>query len=70
MALNLSGYAVDFKAVQEAVTRLSPFIHRTPIVTSGTADERVGRRLFFKAENLQQTGAFKIRGALNAVETL
>ncbi|XP_062518824.1 uncharacterized protein LOC134193965 [Corticium candelabrum] len=67
MALNLSGYAVDFKAVQEAVTRLSPFIHRTPIVTSGTADERVGRRLFFKAENLQQTGAFKIRGALNAV---
>jgi hypothetical protein len=65
--MNLSGYTTDFKAVREAYARLGPFIHRTPIMTSRTADERANRQLFFKAENLQKTGAFKIRGALNAV---
>ena len=44
--------------------------HRTPILTSRTLDEMAGRKVFFKCENLQRCGAFKFRGALNAVLSL
>ncbi|WP_246685474.1 threo-3-hydroxy-L-aspartate ammonia-lyase [Methylobacterium sp. WL103] len=44
--------------------------HRTPVLTSRTADERTGASLFFKAENLQRAGAFKFRGAYNAIAAL
>jgi threonine dehydratase/serine racemase len=53
--------------VQAAAVRIAPFVHRTPLVTCATLDERAGRRLFFKCEQLQKVGAFKFRGACNAV---
>ena len=56
--------------VRAAAARLHGIAHRTPVLTSRTADERVGARLFFKAENLQRGGAFKFRGASNAIAML
>ncbi|CAG5129470.1 unnamed protein product [Candidula unifasciata] len=58
---------VSLDDVKKAFERVSPFIHRTPVFTSSQADVRSGRSLFFKAENLQKTGAFKVRGALNSI---
>lgn len=51
----------------EAHDRIRPHIHRTPILTSTFVDEASGARIFFKCENLQRIGAFKIRGACNAI---
>jgi threonine dehydratase len=51
--------------VQAAARRLAGRIHRTPVVTCRSFDEATGHRVFFKCENLQRAGAFKIRGALN-----
>ena len=53
--------------VAAAARRLEGVAHRTPILRSRTADELLGAQLFFKCENLQRTGAFKIRGAYNAL---
>jgi threonine dehydratase len=47
--------------------RIAEHIHRTPVLTCGTFDAIAGRKLYFKCENLQKTGAFKARGACNAV---
>ncbi|XP_065834976.1 uncharacterized protein [Oscarella lobularis] len=63
-------HVVDLKAIQDAYARLSSFLHLTPVLTSTTVDEKIGRKVFFKAESFQKTGAFKIRGALNAVLSL
>lgn len=63
-------YACDLSAVQEAAERLNGAAHRTPVMTCGTLDRLAGRRLFFKCENLQKVGAFKYRGATNAVRKL
>ena len=60
----------DFAAVEAAARRIAGTAHRTPVVTSRTADEQTGGRLFFKCENLQRAGAFKFRGALNAIRSL
>ena len=60
----------DFEAIRSAHRRISPRIHRTPVVTSVSLDEIAGARLYFKCENLQKTGSFKIRGATNAVFSL
>lgn len=60
----------DFEAIREAHARIAPRIHRTPVVTSATLDDVAEARLFFKCENLQKTGSFKIRGATNAVFSL
>lgn len=60
----------DLKAIREACERISARIHRTPVVTCGSLDEMAGARLYFKCENLQKTGSFKIRGATNAVFSL
>jgi threonine dehydratase len=56
--------------VREAARRLKGHIHRTPVITSRSFDEASGQRVFFKCENLQRAGAFKIRGALNKLLSL
>lgn len=56
--------------VQAAARQLDGVAHRTPVMTSTTLDERVGGRVFLKAENLQRIGAFKFRGAYNAISRL
>jgi threonine dehydratase/serine racemase len=66
----MSHTAVDLAAVREAAARIAGFVHRTPVMTSETLDRFAGRRLFFKCENLQKVGAFKYRGATNAVRKL
>ncbi|XP_076452426.1 uncharacterized protein LOC143288047 [Babylonia areolata] len=58
---------VVFSDILKACDRIAPYLHRTPIFTSSVADELSGRKLVFKAENLQKTGSFKARGALNAI---
>ncbi len=54
----------------ETQKRIKPFIHNTPILTSTLLNEMVGANLFFKCENFQKMGAFKMRGATNAVMLL
>lgn len=56
--------------IQQAHLRIRPHVHRTPVVTSAYLDDLLGMRLFFKCENLQKAGAFKSRGACNAVFSL
>jgi len=56
--------------IREAAERIRPFIHRTPVLTCRALDALSGARLFFKCENFQNVGAFKIRGATNAVFSL
>jgi threonine dehydratase len=58
------------KALLETHTRIRPYIHRTPVLTSRLINERVGAELFFKCENFQRMGAFKMRGATNAIMQL
>ena len=59
--------AIHFDDIRAAAQRLQGVAHRTPVLTSRTADERTGAQVFFKAENLQRMGAFKFRGAYNAL---
>ena len=61
---------LDYAAVERAAARLVGVAHRTPVMTSRTMDERLGATLFFKCENLQRGGAFKFRGAYNAIVAL
>ncbi len=56
--------------VRDAHARIKPFIHRTPVLTCSTLNRMAGAELFFKCENFQKAGAFKIRGASNAVFSL
>jgi len=63
-------YATDLQDIREAAQRLSGVSHRTPVMTCSTIDKLAGRRLFFKCENFQKVGAFKIRGASNAIMKL
>jgi threonine dehydratase len=58
---------LDFDALLAAHKRIAPHIHRTPVMTCHALDEMAGAKLFFKCENLQKTGSFKIRGATNAI---
>ena len=60
----------SFEDVRLASSRIAGTAHRTPVLTSRTADSATGARLFFKAENLQRAGAFKFRGAYNAIAAL
>jgi threonine dehydratase len=62
--------AVTVEDVQAAAARIAGRVHRTPVLTSATLDERVGATIFLKAEHLQRAGAFKIRGATNAIRSL
>jgi threonine dehydratase len=61
---------VTFEEVEAAARRIEGVAHRTPVATSRTLDERLGGRFFLKCENLQRMGAFKFRGAYNAVSLL
>ena len=56
--------------VRAAARRIAPHVHRTPVVTCAGLDRIAGAQLFFKCENLQKVGAFKARGATNAVLSL
>ena len=56
--------------IHEARERITARIHRTPVVTSRQFDEVAGKQVFFKCENLQRAGAFKIRGATNKIQSL
>lgn len=56
--------------ILRAAERLSPWVRRTPVLTSHSMDRQSGLHLYFKCENLQRTGSFKIRGALNAIMRL
>jgi threonine dehydratase len=56
--------------INEARERITPRIHRTPVVTSQQFSEVAGKEVFFKCENLQRAGAFKIRGATNKIRSL
>ncbi len=62
--------SLDFAAVKAAAARIAGVAHRTPVVTSRTLDERAGAQVFLKCENLQRMGAFKFRGAYNALASL
>lgn len=66
----MSDRSVTFADIEAAAARLEGIAHRTPVMTSRTADTRAGAKLFFKCENLQRGGAFKFRGAYNAISTL
>src|SRR6266550_3940548 len=78
--VSLMSTAVSFEAANyqppawEAISRahalIAPRIHRTPIFTSTSLDTLAGARFFFKCENLQKTGSFKIRGAANSILSL
>ena len=61
---------IDIDDVRAAARRLHGVAHRTPAIRSRTLDERVGAQVVLKAENLQRVGAFKFRGAYNAVASL
>ena len=57
-------------AIRDAHARIAPRIHRTPVLTSHSLDAMGGARFFFKCDNFQKTGSFKIRGAANAILSL
>ena len=57
-------------AIREAHARIAPRIHRTPLLTSHSFDVTAGAQIFFKCDNFQKTGSFKIRGAANAILSL
>ena len=61
---------ITLKDIEKAHDRIRPFIHRTPILTNSSLNELSGAELFFKCENFQKAGSFKIRGATNAVQLL
>ncbi len=60
-------YIPTYEDVLEAHERVAPYIHRTPVLTSTFLNDLTGAELFFKCENFQKAGAFKVRGASNAV---
>lgn len=57
----------DLDSIRAAHERILPYIHRTPVMTSASIDTLAGCSLFFKCENFQKVGAFKARGAMNAI---
>ena len=61
---------LTLETIKEAALRIDGHIHRTPVVTSHSFNEQAGCEVFFKCENLQRAGAFKIRGATNKILSL
>lgn len=70
VAANRADLTIGFDDVLAARRRIADAVHRTPVMTSRLVDARCGRKLFFKCENLQRAGAFKIRGATNKIRSL
>lgn len=62
--------SISIKDIQQAAQRIKPYIHRTPVMTNESLSQQVGTQVFMKCENLQKVGAFKFRGASNAVWSL
>ncbi len=60
-------YVLNFEDILSAKERVEGFAHKTPVLTSIGIDEIVGKKLYFKCENMQRVGAFKFRGAWNAI---
>ena len=60
----------NLEAIDQALQHIRGSIHRTPVLTCSTIDQKVGARLFFKCENFQKSGSFKFRGASHAVLSL
>jgi threonine dehydratase len=61
---------LTIESIKEAAARIRGRVHRTPVVTSRSFNEATGKEVFFKCENLQRAGAFKIRGATNKILSL
>ena len=70
MATECTTSAISLTDVQNAAARIAPFANRTPVLTSHMIDGLAGANLFFKGEHLQKVGAFKFRGACNAIASL
>ena len=71
--IDFAGQPTQEIEVDDAVFGIEPnegVVHQTPVLTSSYYDDRLGMRCFFKCENLQKVGAFKARGAMNAVLAL
>jgi len=66
----MSALPVVLADIEAAAQRIKGHAHRTPVLTSSTVDRKTGGSLFFKCENLQRAGAFKFRGAYNALSKL
>jgi threonine dehydratase len=62
--------SISIQDIQQAADRIRPYAHRTPILTNASLNQQVGAQVFLKCENLQKVGAFKFRGACNAVYSL
>jgi threonine dehydratase len=60
----------NLESIRAAHARIKPYIHRTPVLSSRVLNQKVGAEIYFKCENFQKVGAFKARGACNAVMTL
>ncbi len=63
-------YVLNFEDILSAKERVEGFAHKTPVLTSIGIDEIVGKKLYFKCENMQRVGAFKFRGAWNAISMI
>jgi threonine dehydratase len=61
---------LTIETIREAAARIAGHVHRTPVLTSRSFNEATGKEVFFKCENLQRAGAFKIRGATNKILSL
>ena len=70
LTTNALSTLISYEDVVSAAERLRGVAHRTPVLTSSTVNERTGARVFFKCENFQRGGAFKFRGAYNALSRL
>jgi len=68
--MNAPTLSVNYADVKAAAERIDGRARRTPVMTSRHVDQRVNAQVFFKCENLQRVGAFKFRGALNALSQL
>ena len=61
---------VTLTHIQQAAERIKPYIHRTPVLTCESLNQQVNAQVYLKCENFQKVGAFKFRGACNAVYSL
>ena len=61
---------ITLPTIQQAAERIKPYVHRTPVLTNDSLNQRVGTQVYLKCENMQKVGAFKFRGACNAVYSL
>lgn len=68
--MNETNLAVTYHDIENAAVRLKNIAHRTPVLTSSQANKKCGAQVFFKCENFQRVGAFKFRGAYNAISQL